>query len=114
MSGLFLSFIGAAFIMVPSLPEIIDAYKDSFDASEGNEDVNHKGASLYSMIQAFGNVLGSLVGGFLYDAFGYRQTCDFNLIFSACVVLAYLLFNMKRKPRIIFDDEMKLSDYNSL
>jgi MFS family permease len=87
--------MGCVLIVIPTLPEIIDAYRKKYNLTREDDRLNDKSSGLFASFTSFGGILGPLVGGALNDAVGYRYTndCVSSIIFTYAI--CFFIFNMK-------------------
>lgn len=50
-------------------------------------------SSGYGLFYNLASLIGPVLGGACFDAFGYQSTMDYNMIGEAVVFLAFLIFN---------------------
>lgn len=66
---------------------------------------NDKASALFTMFNAFGSILGPILGSLLYKHFGIHTTCDIFAI--ASVSMAVLFFMMNIWPGFLLNPALK-------
>lgn len=74
------------FILIPSLPEMIESVLPHYPEELGPA-INDLASGMFNMFLGLGQVMGPILGTYLCDAFGFRMCCDV----VALVCLAYSL-----------------------
>ena len=102
---LFLILIGMAIFsliqslnFINSIPECIESYQVHYEISEGLDPIfDHKLndciSSLYNLFYCLFSFLGPLVGGTLYQHFGYKSTMDTIMIAELVIAMVFVIFN---------------------
>ena len=83
--GLWVLGIGAAFTIIPIIPEMIDTVKDKYEGR--NSELSDYFSAIFNMSGAIGLILGPTLAGLLNDEIGFR----FSLDSISCTIL---LFNI--------------------
>ena len=50
-------------------------------------------SSGYGLFYNLSSLIGPILGGVLYDAYGYRDTLDINMVAESVIFVIFLLFN---------------------
>ena len=74
------------FILIPSLPEMIDAALDKYPDHE--YEVNDLSSAIFNSFLGIGQICGPLYGSQMTSAFNFRLTCDYVSAF--CFVFAFV------------------------
>lgn len=93
IAGIGLMGISASLIVVPLLPELIDAVKEKEHIPE-SQLLNDKASAVYNTSQAVGSIIGPILGGFLQELVGFRSTCDIMALGAAAFTVVYFAFNV--------------------
>lgn len=97
-AGMSLIGIVVSLSFIPALPEAIDQTLVRFKIVEGaNEELDtamHDTlSSLYNMISNGGSLISPIIGGALYDLFGYVRTTQVSAILMVIITLLYVFLN---------------------
>ena len=93
MAGISLLGVSVSLIFVPLLSEIIDAVLEKEGLGENNA-VNDKASAVFNAAYATGCIVGPIVGGYLNDAVGFRNTCDIMAIASCSFATIFFFVNI--------------------
>lgn len=88
--GLIMHGVCEPFVIVPSLPEMINSMSDKHPGQE--TEVNDLCAGLFNMFLGLGQVIGPLYGSALTKRMGFRHCCD--TVSAIALVYATLYFIM--------------------
>jgi MFS family permease len=117
---MFFGGISSAHTIIPTLPEILEAGKTEIHYPA--EVLNDLSSGLFNMSFAFGEILGPLIGNFLYVKYGMAETC--NYIGFGVIAFSLLYFttwdasmqwnakreNLNKKSLLDDDKELKTLD----
>lgn len=108
--GLFVLGFIQAMTFIPALPEAIEVYQQKFRIVEGYDvELDNKLSdcisSLYSFLYNLAALFGPVIGGMMYDVFGYEHTMDVNLILQLIFAVVFYWFNCGRD---VFQRDAKL------
>lgn len=78
------------FILVPSLPEMIESVIPHYPGQE--ETINDLSSGLFNMFLGIGQVIGPLFGAIVTDMYGYKQCADTVAILSLLFAVLYYIF----------------------
>ena len=98
LSGLpMLGFI-QALCFIPSLPEAIEAYQLKYKIIQGvNPALDGKLSDImssgYGLFYNLSSLMGPIIGGVLYDAYGYEDTLNINMFMEFSFFLIFVIFN---------------------
>ena len=90
-----------ALCFIPSLPEAIEVYQHQFKIIEGvnpalDNKLNDVVSSLYGLFYNLSSLIGPILGGALYDIFGYRSTFDIVMFLELIAFGIFAYFNCGR------------------
>jgi len=89
--------ISYAIMLVPMIPEIIDAVKDKEQVNKDDEvtirKISDLASGLFMCFNAVGNFLAPIIGGFIRERIGFRSTCDILALSSLIYGVIYLGVN---------------------
>ncbi|CDW87636.1 permeases of the major facilitator superfamily [Stylonychia lemnae] len=91
--GMILLGFACPLIIVPLLPEIIDAVKEKEQIGENNE-LNDKASSFFNSSVAIGSLTAPILGGLFNDLYDFRNTCDIMAIMSCAYAIIFFLINL--------------------
>jgi MFS family permease len=77
------------FILVPSLPEMIESVLPLYPESAESE-INDLSSGIFNMFLGIGQVAGPLFGSIISKKYGFRMTCD--LVAVICLVFSILYY----------------------
>jgi MFS family permease len=92
-----LTFMQAA-CFIPSLPEALESYQvkhriiPGIDAALDGK-LNDIMSSGYGFFYNLSSMAGPVIGGALFSDYGFVETLDVNMIFSAVVATIFIIFN---------------------
>lgn len=101
-----LTFMQAA-CFIPSLPEAVETYQvkhriiPGVDAALDGR-INDIMSSGYGFFYNLSSMLGPVIGGGLFSAYGFVPTLDANMIASAVVAVIFIVFNCG--PKVFHND----------
>lgn len=78
------------YMLVPSLPEMIDAGLKRFPEQEAL--VNDLSSGIFNCFLGLGQISGPLFGSFMEQKYGFRLTCDWVAFISLGIALLYFCF----------------------
>jgi hypothetical protein len=78
------------FLLIPSLPEMIDVGNSMFPDDE--ELVNDLSSGIFNVCIAFGQLAGPMYGSIMTEIFNYRLTCDYAAFLLDLFGCIYFLF----------------------
>jgi MFS family permease len=92
-----LTFMQAA-CFIPSLPEAVECFQVKHRIIPGHNNaldgrINDIMSSGYGFFYNLSSMLGPLIGGGLFTAYGFVSTLDINMIFSGIVATIFIVFN---------------------
>ena len=87
-----------ALCFIPSLPEAIEVYQHQFKIIEGvnpalDNKLNDVISSLYGLFYNLSSLIGPILGGAMYDIFGYRSTFDITMFFEVIAICIFGYYN---------------------
>ena len=91
MSGLFVSGITSAFVVVPAIPEMLYEVEENYPESQRDK-VNDLTASIFNIGFNLGEIIGPTLGNALYEALGWKTTCDIIALSMLLYSLLYFVF----------------------
>lgn len=91
LMGIGLAFVGlfSAGLLIPGLPEMVEAMKPKFPKSQERE-VNDYSSGIFGSILGLGQVLAPMYGSTMTTAVGFRMTSD--IVAIICIVFALIYF----------------------
>ena len=78
------------YILVPSLPEMIESVLDYYPGEE--TEVNDISSGVFNMFLGIGQVSGPIFGSLIANRFGFRVCCDYVAIVSLLFGILYFIF----------------------
>lgn len=107
--GLILMGCAITFCLIPALPEMIRVVEKDFDNSKG--EVNDVASGVFNTALGIGQVSGPLVGSYLTEVLGFRDTTDYLSIYAICFCIAYFVFgNGMSAVKNIFKSQNQLEE----
>lgn len=88
--GQILHGIADPLMLVPSLPEMIDAAMEKHPNEEFL--INDLSAGIFNCVLGIGQISGPLYGSYMDSHFGYRLTSDFVALICLAYALIYFTF----------------------
>lgn len=88
--GLVILGLGAAFTIIPIIPEMLDAVEGKY--LESRSEVSDKFSGIFNIAGGFGQIVGPSVAGALEDKVGFNMTFDIIGLMVLSYVLIYMLF----------------------
>jgi MFS family permease len=92
--GLMLTGLSMSLLIVPVIPEIIRYTQEKYYLEESPTLCN-KAAAMSLTAQSLGYICGPIIGGTLYDYYGFRGTTDILMIAALILSLFYYLLNIR-------------------
>jgi MFS family permease len=108
-----------ALCFIPSLPEAIEVYQNEFKIVEGvspalDNKLNDVVSSAYGLFYNLSSLVGPILGGAMFDIFGYRTTLDINMFLELIAVGIFFYYNcgldVVKKNEIFLEDMAKLKE----
>lgn len=87
--GLIFLGVGAAFTIIPIIPEMLDAVEGQYEDSKS--EVSDKFSGIFNMAGGFGQIVGPSVAGALNDGVGFNMTFDIIALLLIGHVILYML-----------------------
>lgn len=87
MGGISMMGFNLSMALVPLLSELIETLEE-MDVYEP-EKICDMTASMFNAMFNLGNLLAPLIAGVLFDAYGYKLTCDYILISNILFCIVY-------------------------
>lgn len=81
-------------LIVPVIPEILRYTQDKLHVEE-SPTLCSKAAAISLTTQSLGYICGPIVGGSLYDEYGFRGTTDVLMISALILSILYYLLNIR-------------------
>ena len=93
--GYCINGVAQGFIYIPLIPEIIESVYHKERIVEGENEwvdmqINDNASGLYGTFYSIGQIVAPILGGALYDALGFRLTCD--ILALTCLGYAIIFF----------------------
>lgn len=90
MVGLAIIGLGAAFTVIPVIPEMLDATKNDFQ--DQMAELNDVISGVFNMALGLGQIAGPTLAGTLYDNLDFNWTCDIfaGILLGFCLI--YMIF----------------------
>jgi MFS family permease len=97
LSGNVLLGISLCMILIPNIPEMIEAVKQKQQVNKDDEvtleKISDLATGLFGSFIAFGNFFAPIIGGLLSDNLRFQSTCDIMALSSLLFGLIYLGVN---------------------
>ncbi|CAI2367076.1 unnamed protein product [Moneuplotes crassus] len=87
--GLVILGLGAAFTIIPIIPEMLDAVEGQF--LDSRSEVSDKFSGIFNMAGGFGQICGPSTAGLLNDKVGFNMTFDIIALLLLAHVLIYMI-----------------------
>jgi MFS family permease len=88
--GLAIIGTGAAFTIIPIIPEMLEATKDDFETQQSQLSDNYAG--IFNIAGGLGQIVGPTASGILNDSIGFNLTFDILGLTILAFNVAYILF----------------------
>ena len=93
--GLILTGLSMSLLIVPAIPELIKSSQEQLSLSEETPALCDKASAMSLTTQSLGYICGPIVGGTLFDSYGFRGTTDILMISAVILSLAYYLISIR-------------------
>ena len=105
--------IANPFLMVPTLPEMIDSVMHKFPDQDSQ--VTYISSGVFNSFLGFGQVIGPIYGSYVTANFDFRISCDMVAMFCLCYSFIYFMFgNGYEAFTRVRRDKANLNTSNSL
>lgn len=98
--GMFLLGFFAPTCFIQCLPEAYEAVQVKYQIIEGYNSkldnlLSDLLSSMYTMFYSFSSLIGPIIGGIIYDGFGYKFTMNLFSFLMFVIFIVFLSFNSK-------------------
>lgn len=93
--GLILTGLSMSLLIVPAIPELIKSSQEQLSLNEETPSLCDKASAMCLTAQSLGYICGPILGGTLYDTYGFRGTSDILMISAVILSLLYYLVNVR-------------------
>ncbi len=109
--GLILTGLAMSLLIVPVIPELMSSTKEALNLHDESPELCNKATAMFLTAQSLGYIFGPIVGGSLYDGFGFRGTTDILMMVAVWFSVLYYILNIRplRKRESLDDDSVQTS-----